>query len=101
MSLPPLHISRVVGPDQRVDLVVRGEIDVSSCGALDAAIRSEFDADRRVVELDLTGVGFADSSAPAVLLRCRQRLGSRLRIGACSPPVSRLIEISGTGAILI
>jgi anti-anti-sigma factor len=102
MTLPILHIH----PDRHrsfgrpVALIVEGEIDLSSVDVLDAAIRSTLDPDDCTrVELDLSGVEFADSSALSLLLRHRQRYGDRFLIGQCSAPMSRLLEITGVDRI--
>jgi anti-anti-sigma factor len=47
------------------------------------------------VVLDLQQVTFLDSSGVRALIRLRQHHGDRLRLGALSAPVRRVLEISG------
>ncbi len=53
---------------------LEGEFDLSNAHRLDEMISSACAAGRHVI-VDLSSVPFMDSSAVAVLLRCRQRFG--------------------------
>jgi anti-sigma B factor antagonist len=48
------------------------------------------------VTLDLSGVAFIDSSGLRALLRIHKEHGPRVRLGAVSPAVARLLELTGT-----
>jgi anti-anti-sigma factor len=103
VRLPLLHISSIRhdSTNRPVSLLVEGEIDMSSVDALDDAIRSILGPDPCVrVELDLSGVQFADSSALSLLLRNRQHYGNRFLLGRRSAAMSRLFEITGVDQIL-
>jgi anti-sigma B factor antagonist len=75
---------------------VTGEIDAHTASAIGQALDgSNGDG---VVELDLSGVEFVDSSGLRALIEAHQRFeasGSSLRLVHPSPAVVRLFEISG------
>lgn len=75
-------------------LSASGEVDAHTAPTLAAAI----DAAGPSVDLDLSGVGFVDSSGLRVLIDAHQRLaeaGGALRLTGVSDAVRRLLEISG------
>jgi anti-sigma B factor antagonist len=78
-------------------LAVSGEIDIATAPQLERSlVAAEQDHSNGLV-LDLTGVGFLDSSALHVLLRSTERLderGRQLHV-VCTPgPVKRLFELT-------
>lgn len=76
-------------------MTVRGEIDVNTCGQLQEALSA---AGGTQLELDLTDVGFIDSSGLRSVIagqRLISEAGGSLRIVALSPPARRLLEITG------
>ena len=90
-----------IGRDVCLHLV--GVVDLASCDvlrvALDACIR-EGAGDVRV---DMSATSFCDSVGLCTLLAARQQLGAsarRLRVVDPSPAVSRLLDLSGTRALL-
>jgi len=88
--------SRETVEDDRVRMVVRGEIDLAD----ERPLIDEVDgllgpSDRVVVELDLSGVGFIDSSGLRALLLLRRAHGERVLLGARSASVQRVLEIAG------
>jgi anti-sigma B factor antagonist len=78
---------------------VGGEIDLKTAPELDAilgAVHGE-------VHIDMSGVTFADSVGPSVLITHRRRhlsQGTARRVVAMSQPVRRLLEITGLRPIL-
>ncbi|MFB8103584.1 STAS domain-containing protein [Streptomyces sp. NPDC056007] len=88
---------RIITRQERGALVltVSGDLDIDSVPplgrALDAATTEGFGP----VVVDLSGVGFADSTTVNVLLQGQAALGGRLRIAAPSPFVQRLIGMIG------
>ena len=81
-------------------IVVTGDVDAHSVSDLSR----ELDRRPGAVVLDLSGVGFIDSSGIRVLVethsRCRD-VGTVFHIVAVSAPVRRLFEITGlTGYLL-
>ena len=81
-------------------LVVVGEIDLGTVPLLEEAITEAMDRNAPRVELDLSGVSFADSSALSAIMRVRRDAGSRLVVGRCSDTVERLFEITGVNPLL-
>jgi anti-sigma B factor antagonist len=88
--------SRERGADGRVRMLVRGEIDLADerplIDEVDAVVGGSDDV---VVELDLAGVDFIDSSGLRALLLLRRAHGERVLVGARSAPVQRVLEIAG------
>lgn len=78
-------------------LSVMGEIDIATAAQLERSLMAAEQDHSNGLVVDLTGVGFLDSSALHVLLRCSERLsrlGRQLHV-VCRPgPVRRLFEIT-------
>jgi anti-sigma B factor antagonist len=91
-----------VAVDQSADPVVvrvQGELDLSTAPSLAQALTEAAPSSATVV-VDLSGVGFIDSSAIGALLtagRARTEAGGRLQIGSRSNAVDRVLEIAGLG----
>ncbi len=88
--------SRETVADDRVRMLVRGEIDLADerplIDEVDAVVGASADV---VVELDLAEVDFIDSSGLRALLLLRRAHGDRVLLGARSAPVQRVLEIAG------
>ena len=87
--------------DSEFVLAVRGEIDVAVVKRLSKELESLADAvsarDGRAV-VDLSAVGFIDSSGIRELLKTQRRLqsaGGELVLRAPSPACRRVLEVSG------
>jgi anti-sigma B factor antagonist len=95
-----------VGIDRDGDsLVVRavGEIDFASVKMLRESLLDALESDASSMTLDLTEVGFIDSSGIQVLVWAAGRSGEngdRLRIRCGSGPVRRVIEVCGLESVL-
>jgi len=79
---------------------VRGELDLATAPQLDEALGG-IDPGGHVV-VDLSEVGFLDSSGLAVLLQARQRLGAdgaELRLVVSRPSILRVLEVTGLMAV--
>ena len=76
---------------------VRGECDLSSAGAIEAWLGS---FELPVLEVDLSGVSFIDSSGLKAFLNIRRR-HPNMRVVEPSAVVLRLLEITGTRAFLL
>jgi anti-anti-sigma factor len=78
-------------------LVVRGDLDVAVgvefVEAVDKVLAGDSTAE---VLIELGEVEFIDSSGLRALLQLRQTYGERVQIGAISPAVLRLLELTGT-----
>jgi len=86
--------------DDQVDPVVvrvRGELDMSTAPALSEALGDAAPPSATVL-VDLAGVAFLDSTAIGTLVaagKARRDAGGRLQIGARSPIVERVLQITG------
>jgi anti-sigma B factor antagonist len=92
----PLAVERVSRDD--VEFVsVEGEIDVGTASRLLAVLNESVVEARRCVVIDLSAVGFMDSTGLALLINAHRRL-SRRRKGfavVCPPgPLLRVFEIT-------
>jgi anti-sigma B factor antagonist len=79
-------------------LVVRGELDVYSAPALDAAVDEVLQNGARSLVLDLGDVGFIDSSGLRSMIRARKEAGSgtdAVRIRNPQAATVRLLDITG------
>lgn len=85
-------------PDARhALLVVEGEIDTLTAGALEQALTRLLTDPSEVLVVDLTAVTFLASSGLAVLIRAAHEAGDRrLRLVATTRAVRRPMEITGS-----
>jgi anti-anti-sigma factor len=77
--------------DDRVTVVVTGEVDMSTA---DAMVRAATPDGARSALLDLRGVTFFDSAAIHALVRLNERYPGPLAVMP-SPQVLRVLDISG------
>lgn len=90
--------------DNRVKLIVSGEIDVMTAGQFRKALRgaissvgSQVSTGARVV-LDMTDVTYFGSAAVGVLIagqRAGRKQGIDVTISACSPEARRVLAVTG------
>ncbi len=105
MITPPrLRIERV-GSAKTVTATVYGDLDLASRHDVEQALRESVPADVATLVLDLTHVGFLDSSAVQMLFelhRDMERARGRLVL-AMSPDAlaRRSIEIAGPSGLLL
>jgi len=91
----------VTDADRITVVTVTGEIDVDSMLALQAPL-SELSPQSHIL-LDMSGVGFMDSSGLNVILTQRIKMtesGGSIHIRQASPAVQRVVQISGLTDIL-
>jgi anti-sigma B factor antagonist len=84
-------------------LTVRGEVDLASAPKLAAAMTELMDRGHTRVAVDLGSVEFIDSSGLGVLVGSLRRLrddGGDLVLRAASPPVTRILELTGLDGLL-
>jgi len=77
---------------------VRGEFDLAGVEPFHAAIAGACASTPTVVELDLEAVTFIDSSGVGAIVVASRTVAARgavMRIGARSPVVERVLEVSG------
>lgn len=98
----PFFVSSADLDDGRVEVVVNGEIDANNSKALEAELLAAAERGGDVV-VDLTGVGFLDSSGISALLTSRAALldqRHKLLVGGASHNVARVLEIVGVYDLL-
>jgi anti-anti-sigma factor len=82
-------------------LTIEGELDMASAPVLERAVDGARKS-ARVLELELAGVSFMDSTGLRTLLAIRGRLeesGCELRLVAVPPPVLRVLEVTRTSSL--
>lgn len=97
----PLDIAHFSGPGYR-GCRMTGEIDFTSTGPVQATLNGMILPGGGTVVLDLTGVGFIDSSGLGALIggnRIAQERGTRLVLVA-SPSVRRLLQVTALDTVL-
>lgn len=83
-----------IRPPPATVLHASGEMDLVAAPGLKAQLRSQAQGSGDVV-VDLSAVTFMDCSALSPLLEARAWLGCRLWLQGPSPPVTRLLELTG------
>ena len=95
-------VSRQV--DESLELAITGELDMATTFKLEPELDRLLEApDLRRLECDLAGVSFVDSAGVGLLLALRDRANNRgiaMSIVRVSAPVRRILEVSGSGAVL-
>ena len=90
--------------DRAVRVDVGGDIDLATRNELDSGLSAAIaTAGAEVVEVDLSGVQFIDSSGIAVLLSNRRRAeaaGVRFRVVAASDLTQRILSVGGVWQLL-
>jgi|SRR4051794_1502458 len=92
-----LTITTTADGDRSV-IAVGGEIDVHTCGELEDAVRRAYGTGGSQILLDVSGVGFIDSSGLRSLITLQQEVANNngaLQLRAPSRPVLRLLEVTG------
>jgi len=77
-------------------VLVTGELDLATAGRIEPAVVALIDAGCAVVEIDLRGLEFIDSSGIHELLRCREHAAGRgvpLRLLVAPGPVLRALTV--------
>jgi anti-anti-sigma factor len=85
-------------------VVVRGEIDINTCAALEEALEQGIRESVGAFIVDLCGVEFIDSTGIHVLLRARDLLGREDRALVVVCPfgrVRRVFELSGSSELFV
>ena len=89
--------------DGVVTLRVSGELDLADAGRFQDDVRRFTQASPDPVDLDLTQLGFIDSSGMQALLSARQSIvdeGRAFRVVAVSPAAQRLLALTGLDDLL-
>lgn len=84
-------------------VVVEGELDLHASPKLSAAVEQMLADDPAAVEIDASGLTFADSAGLRTLLMARndaEKQGTDLRLVRVSEPLDRLLEMTGLREVL-
>jgi anti-sigma B factor antagonist len=84
-------------------LEVSGEIDIFTAPLFKQAVAGLVTQGHRHVFIDMTGVGFMDSSGFSTLLSATKRLrpqGGALHLFRCSPPIEKMLHLIRLDTIL-
>ena len=84
-------------------LRVHGEIDLATVGVFRESLRGAIATGQGDVELDLSPTRFCDSVGLCALAEAHRILdtaGRVLRVIAASPPIRRLLDLTGMAALL-
>lgn len=79
-----------------------GDIDLATAPQLRACLSAAIDADAQALVIDVTGVGFLDSTGIGVLIGAWNRLGSRpdaITLVGASPLVRRVLQLTAIDRI--
>jgi anti-sigma B factor antagonist len=85
-------------------VAVAGELDLHTSDQLTQAVGRALDTGPTAVELEASGLRFADSAGLRALLVARddaQRRGATLRLTEVSEPLDRLLEMTGLRDVLV
>lgn len=86
-----------------ITVVVAGEIDLVSGVRLNRELDMVHEAAPEWLRIDLSQVGFMDTTGVAVLLKARRKAleaDCRFTVKAASPTIQRLLEITGLASLL-
>ena len=95
-TFAPLHAATGSGDVVRVEVV--GDLDLAAVPRMREQLHAVLAGKPARVVVDLTGCGFIDASALAMLLdvhRKAWRQGGVLTLRGCSPRVMRLLSLTG------
>jgi anti-sigma B factor antagonist len=77
-----------------------GDVDLTTADLLRSTVDGVIDDGASAVVLDLSDVGFMDSTALGVLVGAHRKLGNRLIVAGARPAVHRLFEITNFTTLL-
>lgn len=89
--------------DAEVVITAAGDLVAAAVEALETAIQQALSRVPERVVLDFAEVRFCDSTGLALLIRMLERIeraGSHMRIARPSPPVTRLLAVTGLDTVL-
>lgn len=103
MLEPQLQIEVFPAGDQRVLVVVEGEIDLPEAGQLRAILNDVCAGPARVIVIDVGGVSFIGSSGIGVLAAAYNELAPNQRtlvVRGASPAIRKALHITGLDRML-
>lgn len=101
--VPPCRVTVEPSTQDRVRVVVRGEVDLAAEAALRAAFASALELDKSLVDVDLGDVTFLDAAGVGMLMTAVRVAASRgrvLRVSRVASWPRRILEITGTADVL-
>jgi anti-sigma B factor antagonist len=95
-----LELEETSSSDARVEISVRGEIDMATAPQLRDLLDRLVDNGSRCIVLDCRDLAFLDSSGLGVLVAARNRLGDDGDIVLDSPPshIRKVLDITGVSS---
>ncbi|MFE9426339.1 STAS domain-containing protein [Kitasatospora sp. NPDC006697] len=96
---PRLQIRASRGPDGTTVLGLTGDLDQDSAEELRRALAEALADSAPRLLVDLTGVGFCDSTGLNVLLRARQGADGRIELCGLGEQAARLFEVTGAATV--
>jgi anti-sigma B factor antagonist len=84
-------------------LAVNGEIDIFTAPLFKQSVLGLVSEGHRYVFIDMSGVGFLDSSGFSTLLSATKRLrpeGGSLHLFQCSPPIEKMLHLIRLDSII-
>ncbi|MBN2623754.1 MAG: STAS domain-containing protein [Acidimicrobiales bacterium] len=103
MSSEPSHLEVVEQVDERVEARLSGDLDIVTSDGVKRELARLVDAGHTALDLDLSDVGFVDSSGLGVLVAIHRHAassGGALVLRSVPPQVQRLFEITRLGDLL-
>jgi anti-sigma B factor antagonist len=96
-SPPAIRVEQRKVDDHAIVLAIHGELDLATAPTLKWSLLDVLGAGYSQLVLDLSGVGFMDSTAIGVLVGVKRNLaaGQRLAIASLQPTVLKIFEITG------
>jgi anti-anti-sigma factor len=97
------EIERLVVDEDLVLVVIRGEFDLADEPRADLAIDFVVNLAAPKVMVDLSQCEFVDATGLRILLRAQRRIrqaGSRVVFAGPTPPVRRILDLTGVGETL-
>jgi anti-sigma B factor antagonist len=88
--------------DDAVVLAPRGELDLATAPAFEAAAEEARAGVHEQLIVDLSGLTFIDSSGMRAILRLHARIGTEMRLTLLPGPwaVQRVFELAGVASVL-
>ena len=93
------HVEHRVDDGGKSVLTLSGELDLSTVGRVEAAFERALSRSPELLVVDVSELGFIDSSGIALLIRASERVG-RLELRCPTPILRRVIDVTGLTEIL-
>lgn len=92
----PLEMGHRISPDGETIVSIDGELDIATADAAVRYVSYVIDSNHAPVTLDLTALRFCDATGlTARIARHAEEAGCRFRLASPSPPLVKLLRITG------